>query len=52
LQELGVEVTAVRRRKIRALEPSPEICFGSGDVVVLLGTPRALSAAEERLLKG
>jgi len=52
LQELGVEVTAVRRRKIRALEPSPEICFGSGDVIVLLGTPRALSAAEERLLKG
>jgi CPA2 family monovalent cation:H+ antiporter-2 len=52
LQELGVEVTAVRRRKIRALEPSPEIRFGSGDVIVLLGTPRALSAAEERLLKG
>jgi CPA2 family monovalent cation:H+ antiporter-2 len=52
LQELGVEVTAVRRRNIRALEPSPEICFGSGDVIVLLGTPRALSAAEERLLKG
>jgi len=52
LQELGVEVTAVRRRKIRALEPSPETRFGAGDVVVLRGTSGALSAAEERLLQG
>ena len=52
LQNLGVEVTAVRRRNIRALEPAPEIRFGAGDVVVLLGKPSALTAAEERLLQG
>ena len=52
LQDLGVEVTAVRRRNIRALEPAPEIRFGAGDVVVLLGKPSALTAAEERLLQG
>ena len=48
----GVEVSAVRRRNIRALEPSPETRFEAGDVVVLLGVPLALELAEERLLKG
>lgn len=48
----GVEVTAVRRRNIRALEPSVETRFEAGDVVVLLGVPAALAAAEGRLLKG
>ncbi|HRD92145.1 MAG TPA: cation:proton antiporter [Accumulibacter sp.] len=52
LHELGAEVTAVRRRNIRALEPSAEIRFSAGDVVVLLGTQSALTAAEERLLQG
>ncbi|HRF71153.1 MAG TPA: cation:proton antiporter [Accumulibacter sp.] len=52
LNELGVEVTAVRRRNIRALEPSAETRFSAGDVVVLLGTQSALTAAEERLLQG
>ncbi|HCZ17629.1 MAG TPA: potassium transporter [Candidatus Accumulibacter sp.] len=51
LHELGVEVTAVRRRNIRALEPSAETRFSAGDVVVLLGTQSALTAAEERLLQ-
>jgi len=49
---LGVEVTAVRRRNIRALEPSAETRFEAGDVVVLLGVPEALAVVEERLLKG
>ena len=49
---MEVEVTAVRRRNIRALEPSAETCFEIGDVVVLLGVPSALAAAEKRLLKG
>ena len=49
---LGVEVTAVRRRNIRALEPSAETRFRAGDVVVLLGPPQALTAAEARLLQG
>jgi CPA2 family monovalent cation:H+ antiporter-2 len=48
----GVEVTAVRRRNIRALEPSADTRFESGDVVVLLGVPAALAVAEGRLLKG
>ncbi len=49
---LGVEVTAVRRRGIRADEPGPETRFEGGDVVVLLGRPGALERAETRLLQG
>jgi CPA2 family monovalent cation:H+ antiporter-2 len=48
----GVEVTAVRRRGIRADEPGPETRFEAGDVLVLLGRPDALDAAEARLLQG
>jgi CPA2 family monovalent cation:H+ antiporter-2 len=48
----GVEVTAVRRRNIRALEPSADTRFETGDVVVLLGVPEALATVEERFLKG
>lgn len=52
LPALEVDVSAIRRRGIRAVEPSPEARFLLGDVVVLLGRPEALSQAEERLLKG
>jgi CPA2 family monovalent cation:H+ antiporter-2 len=52
LASFGVEVSAVRRRDIRALEPLPETCLREGDVVVLLGTVEGLEAAEDRLLKG
>ncbi len=52
LSRLGGEVTAVRRRGIRADEPGPETRFEAGDVVVLLGRPDALDAAEGRLLQG
>ncbi|MGH8695898.1 MAG: monovalent cation:proton antiporter-2 (CPA2) family protein [Burkholderiales bacterium] len=52
LDRLGGEVTAVRRRGIRADEPGPETRFEAGDVVVLLGRPDALDAAEGRLLQG
>ncbi len=48
----GVEVSAIRRRDIRAMEPLPETRFLAGDVVVLLGTDEALDGAERRLLKG
>jgi len=48
----GVEVTAIRRRNIRTLEPSGGTRFETGDVVVLLGVPGALARAEARLLKG
>ncbi len=52
LAALRGEVTAVRRRGIRADEPGPETRFQAGDVVVLLGRPNALEAAERRLLQG
>jgi CPA2 family monovalent cation:H+ antiporter-2 len=48
----GLEVTAVRRRNIQTLEPSGNLRFEIGDVVVLLGVPVMLATAEERLLKG
>ncbi len=50
--EFGVAVSAVRRRNIRAVEPSDELRFQEGDVVVLLGRPNGLAVIEERLLKG
>jgi CPA2 family monovalent cation:H+ antiporter-2 len=49
---LEVEVSAIRRHGIRGLEPGPETRIQEGDVVVLLGSPNAVSAAEARLLQG
>ena len=49
---LDVEVSAIRRHGIRGLEPGPETRIQEGDVVVLLGRPNAVSAAEARLLQG
>ena len=51
-EDIRVEVSAIRRRGIRALEPSSDLAFESGDVVVLLGEPAELARAESRLLKG
>lgn len=50
LEALGCEVSAIRRRGIRAVEPAPETRLQEGDVVVVLGDPEAVSAAELRLL--
>jgi CPA2 family monovalent cation:H+ antiporter-2 len=52
LDQLDAEVTAVRRRGIRADEPGPETRLQAGDVLVLLGRPDALERAETRLLQG
>jgi CPA2 family monovalent cation:H+ antiporter-2 len=52
LAATGGRVTRVRRRGIRAGEPGPETRFEAGDVVVVLGEPDSLAAAEIRLLKG
>jgi CPA2 family monovalent cation:H+ antiporter-2 len=52
LDALGAAVTRVRRRGIRAGEPGPETRLEAGDVVVLLGEPDNLAAAEIRLLQG
>ena len=51
LEQLGCEVSAIRRRGIRGVEPAPETRLVEGDVVVVLGDPEAVSAAEERLLQ-
>jgi CPA2 family monovalent cation:H+ antiporter-2 len=52
LDSLLVEVTAIRRRGIRGVEPSPEMMLMAGDVVVLLGVAENLVQAEEKLLQG
>ena len=50
LDTLGVEVTAVRRPGAKLkLTPDAAGALQAGDVVVLLGAPEALAAAEERL---
>jgi len=52
LEQMGAEVTAVRRRGIRAFDPRPDTSLEPGDIVVLRGTPEALDAAEYRLTTG
>lgn len=52
LEEIGCEVSAIRRRGIKALEPSEDTRLEEGDVLVLLGQPEAIAVAEERLLRG
>ncbi|MGE5491604.1 MAG: monovalent cation:proton antiporter-2 (CPA2) family protein [Actinomycetota bacterium] len=51
IAKLGCEVSAIRRRGIRAVEPVPETVLREGDVVVLLGPPESLAAADGKLLK-
>ncbi|MCE1241653.1 monovalent cation:proton antiporter family protein [Oryzomicrobium sp.] len=52
LDQMRIEVSAVRRRGITGVEPAPDMRFQAGDVVVLLGGQYEVSAAETRLLKG
>jgi CPA2 family monovalent cation:H+ antiporter-2 len=52
LEALGVEVTALRRRRAGSVAPAPEVRIEEGDVLVLLGAGDALAAAEMRLLQG
>ncbi len=52
LAELGVEVNAVRRRHVHGAQPVAEMLLQAGDILVLLGLPEALLAAESRLHKG
>ena len=52
LAELHVEVSAVRRRNVRTVEPGPDTVLEAGDVVVILGTENNVAAAEIRLLQG
>src|SRR5216117_1155071 len=53
LDALGVQVRAVRRRGARSkLTAAAAGALQAGDVVVLLGDPESLAAAELRLLRG
>ncbi len=52
LDKLGVMVTAVRRRGIRGMAPTPDMRLQEGDVLVLYGAPRALERAEVALMRG
>jgi len=49
---LEIEVTAVRRRNVRTMEPALDTVVEEGDVVVMLGTEDAVAAAEMKLLQG
>lgn len=49
---LKVEVSAVRRKNIRGVNPDQNFLLEAGDVLVLLGRPEALAAAEIKLLQG
>jgi CPA2 family monovalent cation:H+ antiporter-2 len=51
-EQIDVQVTVMRRRGIRAMEPDADTVLSAEDVIVLLGEPERLAAAEERLLKG
>jgi len=52
LDKVGVQVTAVRRKGSREVNPDPSIPVQSGDVLVLLGTQENLARAEMRVLQG
>ncbi len=52
LEGQGSTVVAVRRRGIRGTEPDPSTRLQAGDILILRGTPDALSAAEMRLAGG
>ena len=51
LDQLGVEVTAIRRHGIRGVEPGPETKLRANDIAVLRGLPDSLAKAEESLSK-
>ncbi len=52
LEELAVDIVAVRRGGVRSVSPVPETLIESGDVLVLRGRPENLATAEIRLLQG
>ena len=52
LEQLRVEVTAVRRRNIRGVAPEATTRIEEADVLVLLGAAADLAAAEIKLMQG
>lgn len=49
LAELNVEVNSVRRHNVEGSQPAGDMVLRAGDVLMLLGEPLALDAAEKRL---
>ncbi|MBI1174850.1 MAG: potassium transporter [Sideroxydans sp.] len=49
---LQVEVNAVRRHNVQGSQPAGDMVLRKGDVLVLLGAPEQLAAAEKRLRSG
>jgi len=52
LNEMDVEVNAIRRRNMHGTLPREDLLLQSGDILVLFGLPDGLRAAEERLHQG
>jgi CPA2 family monovalent cation:H+ antiporter-2 len=52
LASLHVEITAVRRHRVRSVAPDPDVVLDAGDVVVLRGLEEDLAAADMRLMQG
>jgi monovalent cation:H+ antiporter-2, CPA2 family len=52
LDDVYVEVTALRRRNVRNTNPAPDTKLEVSDVLILLGAPENLAQAEMRLLQG
>ena len=52
LDALGVQVTAIRRKGTREVNPKGDTRLLDGDVVVMLGTQENLAKGEIRLLQG
>ncbi len=50
--DIGIRLSALRRRGAHATEVQPDLVLEAGDVLVLTGTPEALAKAEMRLLQG
>ena len=52
LDELNIEVNGVRRHNMLGGQPSPDMQLRAGDVLLLLGQPMMLEAAEKRMREG
>jgi len=52
LEGYNVEIKSIRRPNSNGFEPTLDVVFADGDVVVLLGTPEYLGGAEKMLLTG
>ncbi len=52
LDELNVEINGVRRHNVLGRQPSGDMVLRAGDVLMLLGQPVMLEAAEKRLRDG